>query len=162
MTREDARPDGSSHQDGGDYMAVRASGRLFHLDPSLSYEVIQGYINSNNQPTNASLCAGLIRNFISHVHVAQLGLDVEYVGIRDENNADAEERDTNRGMPIDFGGDDMQSVIGTATFSWKQSQPENYLRPLTITCQVVEFVPLQTQLVFGQEYLDKRNHYWGR
>lgn len=160
--RGEPEPGGALHLDEGDYIAVRPSDRVLHLSPSLDYQIVEGYVNSKTSPTSANTCYDITENIISELYAAQLGLQIFYCETDDDNHADigTMERDIER--EIDFGNGDVRPVIGSTCFDWKDSPQANGLRPLKVTCLVSRYVPLQTQLVFGQPFLRRREHYWRR
>lgn len=162
QVRGEPDPGGALHWNEGDYIAVRPSDRVLHLSPSLDYQIVEGYVNSKTSPTSANTCYDITENIISELYAAQLGLQIYYCESNDDNHADISvmERDIER--EIDFGNGDIHPVIGSTFFNWNDSPQANGLRPLKVTCLVSRYVPLQTQLVFGQPFLRKREHYWRR
>ena len=120
--QDDLRLDEASHLDEGDYIAVQASGRLLYLDPGLNSQVVEGYINSNIKPTNASLNSEFPHNVISELYAAELGLVIEYSRRDDEDHTDNEAGDKDIETGIDFGNGDVYSVIGRTRFWWKNGQ----------------------------------------
>lgn len=152
--------DGAENLDEGDYIGVQASDSFLHFDPDLNYQVASGYINSNVKPTNASLNSEFPQNVISELHAVELGLEIEYHDQDGENRMDTDAGAKDIEMTIDFGNGEVQPVIGSTTFLWKNSVQLSHLRPLRVTCLVSKSMPFQIPLVFGQLYINRQTHYW--
>jgi hypothetical protein len=158
----DPEPGGALHSDEGNYMAVRPSDRVLRLYPGLDYQVVEGYINFNTNPTSANICDEFTENVISELCAAQLGLQIDYYQSDNEDHTDTGTGDKDRETEIDFGDSGVHSIIGRIYFEWKDSPQASGLRPLNVTCLVSPYMPLRTQLVLGQPFLRRREHYWGR
>jgi hypothetical protein len=108
--RGEPQPGEALQWDEGDYMAVRPSNRVLHLSPSLDYQIVEGYINSNASPTSANTCHEITENVISEFYAIQLGLQIDYCESDDENHAGIGAREMVGEREIDFGDGDVHSV----------------------------------------------------
>lgn len=130
---------------GEDFMVIGPTENILRLDPSLGVEAVSGHIN--NQPTliTAQIYHALSETVISRAMVLQLGLTPN------EDDSD------NEIQHVDFGRNHVEPVVGLVRVSWRKALAL-HLPPLRVFCLVCEHSPYP--LVFGQNFLRRREHYW--
>jgi hypothetical protein len=126
------------------YITVRPSSYLLHLDPSHSVQSESGYINKGLNPVTAIIDPEFGENLISQALATRLDLHVEPL-------------EENEEVFVNFGDGSQERSIGAAVILWGKG-PSSHRPPFKVRCLVC--VHDIRPLVFGQPFLERRNFYW--
>jgi hypothetical protein len=137
---------------GDDYVSVQPRENILKLDLSKHHQSISGYISTginSFKSATALVDPDLEDNIISQLYANTLGLEIHPL--------DPDDVRTNQSIAFKDGREVHK--VGDTTLTWGHA-PSSHKKVFPVHCSVYEYNI--KPLIFGQRFLKKRQHYWGR